>query len=262
MKIIAINGYKSFIGKYFYQQNNKKIKIINFKKDINDIKELKKFIRKSKITHFIHFAGLSRHKCNKKKSECLKTNYMSIKSIINFFNTLQKKPIFIFISSSHVYGHSKKKLDEKSKTNPLSLYAKLKLKSENYIKKNYSKYSILRLFNVYGENQPNNFFISDMIKKIKNKEIIKIDNSSRDFIHVSEVSNIIYYIIINEILTTINIGTGKGKTLKYIISKITKKIGIKPLVNLSKKTTNIVANISFLKSQGYKFKNNAKYLDI
>jgi UDP-glucose 4-epimerase len=72
MKIIAISGYKSFIGNHFYQQNKKKIRIIHYKKDINNISELKKFFINKKITHFINFAGLSRLKCSENKSECEK----------------------------------------------------------------------------------------------------------------------------------------------------------------------------------------------
>ena len=94
--------------------NKKKIRIIHYKKDINNISELKKFIIKKKITHFINFAGLSRLKCSENKSECVKTNFKSIKSIINYFNKLRNKPMFIFISTCHVYAKSNKKLNEKN----------------------------------------------------------------------------------------------------------------------------------------------------
>src|SRR6056300_1566252 len=101
MKIIGISGYKSFIGNYFYQKNKKKIRIIHYKKDINNMSELKKFILKKKITHFINYALLSRLRCSENKSECEKTNFKSIKSIINYFNKLKNKPMFVFISTSH-----------------------------------------------------------------------------------------------------------------------------------------------------------------
>ena len=103
--------------------------------------------------------------------------------------------MFIFISTCHVYGKSNKKLNENSKLAPNSIYADMKLKSEKFITKNYDNYSILRLFNVYGPNQPLSFFIPDMIKKIKKNQIIEIDESIRDFIHVNTVSRIISFII-------------------------------------------------------------------
>ena len=262
MKIIAISGYKSFIGNHFYQQNKKKIRIIHYKKDINNISELKKFIIKKKITHFINFAGLSRLKCSENKSECVKTNFKSIKSIINYFNKLRNKPMFIFISTCHVYAKSNKKLNENSKLAPNSLYADMKLKSEKFITNNYKDYSILRLFNVYGPNQPLSFFIPDMIKKIKKNEIIKIDRSIRDFIHVNTISRVISFIINKKITGVINVGSGRGQSLKSIIKQIGHKIKIKPLVKVLKKKTKIVADLKLLESKGFKFKKNEKNFNI
>ena len=262
MKIIAISGYKSFIGNHFYQQNKKKIRIIHYKKDINNISELKKFIIKKKITHFINFAGLSRLKCSENKSECVKTNFKSIKSIINYFNKLRNKPMFIFISTCHVYAKSNKKLNENSKLAPNSLYADMKLKSEKFITNNYKDYSILRLFNVYGPNQPLSFFIPDMIKKIKKNEIIKIDRSIRDFIHVNTISRVISFIINKKITGVINVGSGRGQSLKSIIKNIGHKIKIKPLVKVLKKKTKIVADLKLLESKGFKFKKNEKNFNI
>ena len=262
MKIIAISGYKSFIGNHFYQQNKKKIKIVYYKKNINNISELKKFIIKKKITHFVNFAGLSRLKCLKNKSECLKTNFKSIKSIINYFNKLKNKPMFIFISTCHVYGNSNKKLNENSKIAPISLYAEIKLKSEEYIKTNYENYSILRLFNVYGPNQPKSFFIPDMVEKIKKNQTIKIDKSIRDFIHVNTVSRVINFIISKEIIGVVNVGSGRGQSLKSIINHIGDKLKIKPLLKVLNKKTKIVADLKFLKSKGFKFKKNEKNFNI
>ena len=262
MKIIAISGYKSFIGNHFYQQNKKKIRIVHYKKDINNISELKKFIIKKKITHFINFAGLSRLRCSEKKTECVKTNFKSIKSIINYFNKLRNKPMFIFISTCHVYAKSNKKLNENSKLAPNSLYADMKLKSEKFITNNYKDYSILRLFNVYGPNQPLSFFIPDMIKKIKKNEIIKIDRSIRDFIHVNTISRVISFIIKKKITGVINVGSGRGQSLNSIIKNIGHKIKIKPLVKVLKKKTKIVADLKLLESKGFKFKKNEKNFNI
>ena len=262
MNKILVTGYNSFIAKNFIKKIKNTNLVFHYKGDINNINNLKKIFRKKKITHFVHFAGLSREKCSVNKSECIKTNFLSIKLILNYLNTLKSKPTFIFISSSHVYKNNMKKLTEQSQTNPKTLYAKLKIKSENYIKKYYKDYSIIRLFNVYGKNQPNGYFISDMKLKIKNNEKISIDKSIRDFIHVSEVSKIINFIIKKNILDTINVGSGKGRNLKTIINLIGKKLDKKPLIELSKNHSKIVADISLLKSYGYKFSKNEKNFNI
>ena len=256
MNIIAINGYKSFIAENFINKYKKKYKFIHYKKDINNFKEFKKFVTKNKFSHFIFFAGLNRKKCLLDKTNCLKTNFLSVKNTVDHFNTLNNKPSFIFISTSHIYGKSKNNLKEITKPKPISLYAKLKLRSENYIKKNYSKYCILRLFNVYGENQPKGFFIPDMISKVKKKQKIIIDKSVRDFVHVDEISNIINFVIKKNIFSVVNAGSGRGCTLKNIIDKISKKINIKPIVIVNKTTSKIIADMSLLRSLGYKPKKN------
>ena len=73
MKIIVINGFNSFIGKHFYRKYKKKYKIIKYKEDINNLQKLKSFTNKNNFDYFIHFAALSRLKCDSNKSKCKKT---------------------------------------------------------------------------------------------------------------------------------------------------------------------------------------------
>ena len=261
MKHICITGYNSFIGKNFYKKYKKTFKIIPYKHNINNLIKIKKFINTKKITHIINFAGLSRLKCEDNRIECLNTNYKSIKKIINYLNKLNNKPHFIFISTSHVYNYSKTKLKETSKTNPKNRYAEIKLKSENYIKKNYKNYTILRLFNIYGPNQPKNYFIPDIKEKIKKGKIIKIDKSIRDFIHVSEVSKIIKFVINKNITKTLNVGSGKGYSLIKIVKYFSKKLKKKPILLIKSNKTKLVADISLLKSYGFKKIINEKHIN-
>ena len=57
MKTVAVNGYKSYIGKNFYNYYKKKYKIIHYKEDINDIDKFKLFTNKKVLIIFIHLAG-------------------------------------------------------------------------------------------------------------------------------------------------------------------------------------------------------------
>ena len=261
MKHICITGYNSFIGKHFYKKYKNKFKILTYKKNINNLNEIKKFIRNKKITHLVNFAGLSRIKCEQDRIDCVNTNFKSIKKIINLLNNFNDKPHFIFISTSHVYNFSRKKLKETSKTDPKNIYSKLKLRSENYIKKHYKNYTILRLFNIYGPNQSKNYFIKDMREKIKKGSVIKIDKSIRDFIHVSEVSRVIKFIIKKKINGTVNVGSGKGYSLIKIVKYLSKKLKKKPILITKSKKTKLVADLSLLKSYGLKAKKNGKYIN-
>lgn len=258
MRVIAINGYKSFIGKNFVRKYKKKYKIIHYKKNINNYKNFNLFIKKNNFDFFIHFASLSRHNCEKNKILCQKTNFEAVKKIIKNLNTLKKKPLFIFISSSYVYESSKNKLRENSKVNPTTLYGSLKLRCENYIMNKYKNYCILRLFNIYGKDQPSTFFIPDIIEKIKKKQLIELNKSIRDYIHVNDVIKIIDFVVKNNVNSILNVGSGKSTSLNFLLNKISKKLKIKPILKINKKQDKFVASIQKLRKIGYLNKINEK----
>ena len=173
---------------------------------------------------------------------------------------------FIYAGTMSVYGiKPDHPVDEKETCMPQSFYGVAKLASEHYMRI-YQQYGInstsLRLFNVYGKNQPSGYFISDMSDKIKNNQTIKIDKSIRDFVNVNTVSRVINFIIMNDILGIINVGSGRGYSLKSIINQIGVKLKMKPLLIVLNKKTKIVADLKLLKEKGFKFKQNEKNLNI
>ena len=128
----------------------------------------------------------------------------------NFENTVFvmseciKKKInkFIFASSCSVYGNVKYECSEKSKLNPVSLYAKCKRECEKSILAFKSKECcpvILRLSTVYGDSPRKRFdlvanrFVIMAIKKIK----INLFGASswRPFISVNDVSRILIKVL-------------------------------------------------------------------
>ena len=66
-----------------------------------------------------------------------------------------------------------------------------------------------------------------MLYKLKNNQSITINNSIRDYIHVNEVSKIIYFIIKKNIKETINLGSGLEYKLESIVKNLIKKNKIK-----------------------------------
>ena len=89
-----------------------------------------------------------------------------MKQIKNLLIILKNKKIkFIFLSTSHVYKSSNKKINENFEKKPSNIYGKYKLKSENYIRKHLKDFLILRVFNIYGPNQPKGIFFQICKKK-------------------------------------------------------------------------------------------------
>ena len=83
-------------------------------------------------------------------------------------------------------------LNEKSKTNPLNFYEKIKLKMEKrYIKSN-KNYLILRFCNIYGGGDKRGI-IALILRAIRENKNFYFDNinTHKNFIHVNDVVNII-----------------------------------------------------------------------
>jgi UDP-glucose 4-epimerase len=160
--------------------------------------------------------------------------------IINFFknnnDTVYFKK-FIYISSGGtIYGNneSNSPSNETSKTDPISLYGKIKLQSENYIKyyKNTvnSDIYIIRPSNVYGIyqnfNKPQGI-IGFLFKSVLENGTIDIygdGNIIRDYINVSDLAFAIFLCVenlyFNNKLSIYNIGSDIGYTINDVISLI------------------------------------------
>jgi len=253
MKIICIDGFNSYLANNFYNKYKKKYKIVKFKSDINNISELINFILKKKVTIYIRFAGLSRSNCKIHSKKCYSTNFIANQQLVNFIKL--KKIKLIFMSSSHIYSHSSRKINEKFNAIPNSNYGRFKLKSENYIKKYLDDYLIMRIFNIYGKDQPAGYFFSDMKEKIRNKKKIIINNSYRDFIHVNEVSRFINFALNKKLNGIFNVGSGKSYKLSSIIKMISEKMKIKPNLLIKKKIDKLVSDNTIIKNKGFIVKN-------
>lgn len=126
----------------------------------------------------------------------------------NFAKIAKKNGVkrYIFNSTCSIYGFNKNKLFEKSKTNPLSCYAKAVYKAEKKIyslKSNNFKVNILRNATLYGFSNTMRF---DLVINLftylllNNKEITVNGDGrqSRPFLSVMDVSRMYDYIIKNE----------------------------------------------------------------
>jgi len=125
------------------------------KGDIRNLDDLKKSL--IDIDCVVHLAAIvGDPACKKYSEEAFQTNWEASKLL---FDLSEKMGIskFIFASTCSNYGKmddSESYVNEKSKLNPVSLYAELKVKFENYIINEKSNYNIcataLRFSTVYG----------------------------------------------------------------------------------------------------------------
>lgn len=137
------------IDECFFGKNNKKNK--NFKFYRKNYKNLKKnfFKQFDFIIDLINISNDPASELNKKFTNL--TNYSNKVKLYNKIKNLKNISKYIYMSSCSVYGNNSNLITEKSGPKPISLYSKLCLKYENYLK-NQKKipYTILRLGTLYG----------------------------------------------------------------------------------------------------------------
>ena len=169
----------------------------------------------------------------------------------------------IFASSASVYADSKIPVNENSDTIPLSPYGKSKLFAEQKIKEISNKFDIdaisLRMFNVYGKGQNNQFsgVITKFIRNFSENKPIEIygdGKQKRDFISIFDIVKA-FDCSIKKIEgkrgDVYNIATGNSITIIELVETIQNIFGKKININFIKpKLAEIkisLANVSLAK---------------
>ena len=245
-------------------QNNKKVfiaddlstgfkKLVNnkakfYKVNILNDKKIKKIIIKDKIDSIIHLAAvLSVGESEKNPKKYNKINVIGTKKLLKAIKNTSARNI-IFSSTCAVYKDGFSKVNEKTKLGPTSVYGKTKLTCERLIKtfclKNRLNYGILRYFNVAGAstsgkigqiNKGDQLFKNLSLEIKKKNPIFKIYGNNyktkdgtcvRDYIHVSDISDIHYKILLkidkNDNSKILNCGYGKGVSVYDVIKEFRK----------------------------------------
>ena len=210
------------------------VKVVNG--DIRNFEEILKETKNQEI--LIHLAAkISVNESIINPSETFEVNVNGTKNVLEACKRNKIKKIII-ASSSAVYGESlsKIKLNETSKTEPISPYGESKLKMEQEIRKSKdADYVILRFFNIFGIGQSLEYagVITKFIEMISLNNPLQIFGDgmqTRDFVSINDVVESIYDAIKFGKNKTYNIGSGKATTInelaKFIISLSKKNLEI------------------------------------
>ena len=188
---------------------------------ISNFKKLKKIINKKDIIFFV---------AAKAPVKNLKMFEYNIKMMVNFCKSFSNADInkVIYISSDAVYSDSKKKLKESDLKEPNNWHGLMHNVRENILKNNFSykKVLILRPTLVYGKNDPHNGYGPNKFNRDSklNKKILIFGKGEelRDHIWISDLSQIIFKMIISKNYGEFNLSTGKLISFRSIAEKINK----------------------------------------
>ena len=192
-------------------------------------------------------------------------NVKSTISLINFIRKTQKKTKIIFMSSYSIYGNDfKDRISEKFSTKPVSTYAVNKKKAENLLLNFSKKYKldlmILRIASLYGDGLKKQL-IYDACSKISKglNNFYGTGREKRDFIHITDLVNIVLYFCLKGFSNTniMNCGSGKGRRIKDVLKLISSGFNMRNEIIFNRKKLNsnpidLISNIQQLKRIGIK----------
>ena len=261
MKTIII-GKESLLTKHLYK-NNKKYVIFSAR-DHLEIPIIARFINKNKKINLILNNFYPSSHINKITSKDYEKFYnQSIIFNAKLFSKLNGNNInkIVYSSSSSVYNSIQKDY-QYTDSNNKNLYSSTKIAAENLVynfsSKNNIPFLIMRIFNMYSNNDDKFSVISKLYKSINTKNELKLFNSGenvRDFIHVKDVVKVINFFIQEKGLknSVYDVGVGKGTKLIDLIESIgSKKFNIKKIRKVINETDVSIAKNKYLES--FKFR--------
>ncbi|MDC2970854.1 SDR family oxidoreductase [Candidatus Pelagibacter sp.] len=263
--IVGIIGSKSALSKEFIKFNKKKFKIRIFKGDITNQKQIILWLNKHlNLNVIINFAAMtSKEDCQKNKKKAMNVNCKSVIQVLHILNNFKLKNFkyFLSISTSHVFEPSKHILKENSLKRPGNYYGFTKLSLEKFILKNQKKFNfrigIARIFNFFIKSSKKNFFINDVIKKLKNKSNVlrfRNVNTYRDYISIYDVNTALYKMVKLNLQNDYNICSNKKTYLPDIIKKLNSRFKNKKILFDEGKSKNIVGSNFKLRNKGWSIK--------
>ena len=220
-------------------KKEKKIKGVRYL--IADISKKKELMKKIK-TNFDIVINLGGYINHKNRNLAIKTHFNGCKNLVNFFKN-KNIELFIQIGSSTEYGKQKSPNFENMKCNPKTIYAQSKLEASKYLinfSKNYGfPFVILRFYQVYGPEQKKDRLIPMVINSCLNDLHFNCSSGIqvKNFLYITDAINAIVKCFNNKkiIGNVINIGSGQKISIKKLILKIIKKIGLgKPMFGVLK----------------------------
>ena len=239
MTSVIITGGSGFIGNSIVKklQKNYDVTVFDIKQrnsnvnfiqgDIKDSKSVEDAIKSFDVV--IHLAAtLGVINTEKNPVLTLDTNLGGTKNVLEACKLHHIKKI-IFSSSSEVYGEPLKiPIDESDFPIPITTYGVSKFAAEEYIKaysRNYGiRYTIFRLFNVYGDEQATDWVLPEFVNRALSDQDILIhgDGSQiRSFCNVSDIANAFSKVIDEMNKEIINIGNDDEPiSIKDLATKI------------------------------------------
>jgi nucleoside-diphosphate-sugar epimerase len=233
MKRIIITGAKGFVGQklYSYLVNKEYHLTLLDKIDGDDLTQENFKFEGDHFDIMVHLAALSFVPDSFDRPEVFyRTNILSTLTALELCRKYKAKLIFL---SSYVYGIPEYlPIDELHPLKAYNPYAQSKLISEQLCEGYYRDFNvpviILRPFNIFGNGQNEKFLISTILKELddgKREITLKDPYPRRDYVHVDDVVNAIYFALNSRIsFGAYNICSNASYSVKDVTEIISRNV--------------------------------------
>ena len=206
MKKILITGGDGQLSKQLFLELSNNFEVISLSKNdlnITDKKNVKNALSIYNPEIVINSAAYTNvDGCETNSKLAYDVNAYAINNFRDFFNGL-----FIQISTDYVFNGKNGPYSESSKTNPLGIYGKSKLKGEEIVRDSFKNYLIIRTNVLFGGKSKANFLDWVVESLIINKEINVVDDQYNNPVSVNDLSKIIHNLISTKSRGIIHVGS-------------------------------------------------------
>tara|TARA_Y100001958_G_C21245523_1_gene575244 strand:+ start:4288 stop:5088 length:801 start_codon:yes stop_codon:yes gene_type:complete len=225
----TIFGSTGFIGKelsYHLKKKGKEVFLPNKKKI--------KF--KRNLGNVIYCVGSD--DWQKKTIKGFFSNFGHLQQIV--FNNNFKS--LVFLSTTRLYINTNSTAEDSdlaiNSQRSNDYYNILKIASESLLLKLNKKIKILRLSNVFGFNYKSPLLLPSIIRNSLKRGVVEItisQNSTKDYVHIDDVMQMIFKIQKKSEYNIYNIASGKNVSIKKILNILKKKTNCKIILKNQKK---------------------------
>jgi UDP-glucose 4-epimerase len=187
-------------------------------------------LRPSAIIHLAaqHFIPI----CNSAPAETLRLNVEGTQRVLDAARSSGVATI-LFASSAAVYAPSLEPLSENSPLMPDDIYGSTKVFAEQLLRLASAdatlRCGVMRLFNVIGSGDPNAHLIPRIVEQLRVGGAVELGNldSTRDYVFVDDVADAFVLALekSRESLAIFNVGSGRGHSVRDVISTIESLMG-------------------------------------
>ena len=230
--------------------------------DLSDYDSLSAFFKKNNVTKVMHLAAMID---NSAKRELLLFNLTALYNLAKLSLRYGVKQ-FIMASTNNVYGvrDNVMPIREDEKRNPyfgndygLTKYLG-ELLVEDIFRGTETKYTILRIGDIYGPNQRASALIKGVVSNIQNclpQKLYGKGERVRDYIYIDDVARGFVHALQNNLSGIYNLGTGVGTSVREIVS-VAEFISPCKEATISVKVekediSKVVLDVSKIKATGY-----------